>query len=91
MAQAMNRLFLNVITILLFVVRMTKYNWRREKAQAQKRNTGGKFIKEDDWGGERTLGYSISTSPKRKGEPSQNCINFFERMIKLRRLNRDKR
>jgi len=90
MAQAMNRLFLNVITILLFVVKMTKH-WRSEKAHTQKRSTEGEFIKENDYGKQKTLGYCISTSPKRKGEPSQNCINFFERMIKLRRLNRDKR
>jgi len=68
---------------------MVKDEWRSEKAKAQYRNTKGEFIRKEDYGKERTLGYSVSTHPKRKGEPSKNCIEFFNRMIRLRRQNKD--
>jgi len=73
------------------MVIMNKDNWRSEKAKAQKRNTNGEFIKEEDYGKERTSGYSVSTRPKRKAEPSKNCIDFFKRMVRLRRQNKKRR
>ena len=70
--------------------RMTKVKdkWRIEKAKKQLRNTRGQFVRKEDYGEQRTIGYCVSTSPIRKGELSKNCIEYFKRMMRLRRLNR---
>ena len=65
-----------------------KDKWRVEKAKKQLRSDRGQFIRKEDYGEQRTIGYCVSASPIRKNGLSKNCIEYFKRMMRLRRLNR---
>ena len=52
---------------------------KSEVAIQKERNAKGRFVKK----GESV--YCVSTHPKRRGEPSKNAIEFFERMYRKNR------